>query len=721
MVSGGAVGENENGSLSTLGYSTNTSIPESPSSESVSSSGSVSSTVSSTSASSATSLSSSDLGCTAVISDATRELENRNSAPCQTSGLLPTPCHTSPTNEDNLETTEHQRQQQQHQRHHHHHYHHNRNAAPLTPSPPTSSAVTCQPQQSTDQQHRVKPTAHMNLATLLHRHECLGEQWPSKKVLFTPETIRSGRKLQYCPCRCHHQSALTKSSSLKLNTLVNRQIAQSEATRNESIDNKKACTDGNESALNMSGDVDAPAMCDRGCDRQKAHSFDPFAVGPCPAIKPRQPTPVRFTTNQMHLPTSQSSQNCRRPTGNLPKSWRHGTNRPHGARLKSCLKSLPCASEQITGGSYLSYSDEDATEVLCYLSDDERHRIDDATSATLSATESPGFSSASSYSFSTSSLDAQVEEVCTYYHHWYAPSCTPNQLVFREPERARRGGSLDPSASIQRLPGMLRQKRSSQPSSHRSFHRKRSLELHSLQSNPSHCPCIQQHPCVCCTLDGHGHVHPFKALGAVGLHQSLEGNRQIRSNRHTKIRQLVSMNSAPPEIPICTRLHHVHENGDADAGGNKNSTKHSSSHESKTHRSQLQPYSHQRNHQRHHHHHRHHRHPHHKRQTTVSNVTGRPLSSVGTKPPVAKRKSNELRELAASESGMHVTENLPRMNSSKAEGNLSMENSPAATTATARCGSAAEVLLRPRNLQLDGHPCEQTNRSGSSLQSVGDC
>ncbi|TPP42935.1 Tyrosine protein phosphatase non receptor type [Fasciola gigantica] len=714
MTSDTTLDENQNGSLSTLGYSTNTTIPASPSSESVSSSSSMSSTVYSSSASSATSFSSSDLGCTALISDPIREIEDGGSAQCETTGLSPTPCHSSPHNMDNpdaklclpLRQTE---QQQQHQRHHHHHHHHHRNChpAPPTGSPPACSVVTHQQQQQQQpqvgQQHRTKPIANVNLTTLFHRHECLGEKWTSRKVLFVPGTIRSSRRLPYCPCKCHQQPVLTKSNSLRLNSATNKQMTQTVLTKGAEADNTNASReDGGKYAKNMtSNDVNATNVCDRGCcDPEKAYTLNSFAGKSYPLIKPRQPTPVRFRTNQMHLSTSQSSQNCRRPSGHLLKAWRHGTSSPHNKQLKSCLKSLPYSSERSTGTSCLSYSDEDVTEALYYVSDDERHRTDDATSATLSATESPCFSSASSYSFSTSSLDAKTEELCPYYHHWYAPSCTPTPLVFHEPERARRGGSLDPSASVQRLPGWVRQKRTSQPSSHRSSHRKRSLELHSLQSNPPHCPFVQQYPCVCYTSNSHGHIHSVKSLSKVGLHQSLEENRQNRSKRRMKAHQVVSLNSTPPGVPIGIRSHHVHGNENADIEGNKNSTNNIDTQESQIHRAQLLTYSHQRRRQ-----HRHHHHPHHRHHTVVPNeVTGRVHSSTGTKPPVAKRKSNELRELTTSESGTRANENLSRLNSTGTAGSSCTGNSTVVTITNARCGSAAEVslkLLRPKDLQLN--------------------
>uniref|UniRef100_A0A183A092 Pecanex-like protein n=1 Tax=Echinostoma caproni TaxID=27848 RepID=A0A183A092_9TREM len=309
-------------------------------------------------------------------------------------------------------------------------------------------------------------------------------------------------------------------------------------------------TDGTDvGSQNVIGNVGA--ICEFGCGRQKACSVDPCTRSTRPALKFRQQTPVGFRSTQMA--TSRSTQNCRRPTGQLPKLWR-GTNSMHNKRLKSCLKSLPWSAEHSAGVSCLSYSDEDATEVLCYLSDDERHRADDATSATLSAAESPCFSSASSYSFSTSSLDAQTEELCPYYHHhhhhWFAPSCTPLSCMFHEPERARRGGSLDPSTSIQRLPNVIRSKRASQPSSYHSSHRKRSSELHSLQSNQSVCPCVHQHPCVCYTFDAHRHVHGMKPSGNTELHHSLEEGRQNRLNRRIKSRQSAPTDSIQPGIPV---------------------------------------------------------------------------------------------------------------------------------------------------------------------------
>ncbi|CAH8631802.1 unnamed protein product [Dicrocoelium dendriticum] len=198
-------------------------------------------------------------------------------------------------------------------------------------------------------------------------------------------------------------------------------------------------------------------------------------------------------------------------------------------RAKTCLRNSPMFSKQ---EKCVFYSDEEDPQEICCYSDLNLHNNDGSTSATLSPVESPCLSSASSYSYSLSSLDIKTEEPPLWYSRYRRHRRSNNQphqcklhrhhhhfMIERvntggpcRKERIKRGGSLDPSLSSPMKPhfNVLRKKRSSQPATnYRILCHKGGLEVSS-RTSPSvtlahrhaccldnsdsssnrHCPCV---------------------------------------------------------------------------------------------------------------------------------------------------------------------------------------------------------------------------------------
>ncbi|KAA3677517.1 uncharacterized protein DEA37_0014181 [Paragonimus westermani] len=197
--------------------------------------------------------------------------------------------------------------------------------------------------------------------------------------------------------------------------------------------------------------------------KYKALSFDPFsdiALVRTKKTASRRNTPVRFEQPDSRVANYRTFETCRkakRPHMYLPTVCSH--------KPKSCLKNSSVISE-LDVCDFRS-EDDDATENIRCLSDFEHDCLEDNTSATLSPTGSPRLSATSSYSYSTSSLDAQTEELhprLFQYHprcgYWCMPALDPSTAHCLE--RMKRGGSLDPTFSKSRTPN-TRSKRISQP------------------------------------------------------------------------------------------------------------------------------------------------------------------------------------------------------------------------------------------------------------------
>ncbi|TGZ61627.1 hypothetical protein CRM22_007899 [Opisthorchis felineus] len=269
------------------------------------------------------------------------------------------------------------------------------------------------------------------------------------------------REHHQCGCSCHGKSppkTLIKSNSLRMNS------PKTNSSRTDLI----------------------LSPCERVFARQKARSFDPFSSTSLARASNRYRAPVQLVP---YLSTSQTIRTCRKPAKGLQaylRGWRLRRSKSRGVLAKSAV-----TSEQ---GARLSYSDDDATEIdVCCLSDSEGNFHGSHTSATLSPAESPLLSSASSYSFSTSSLDVAAEEFYALHnhhphlrplpfrrshHHMHSPWCVNsyNRVKTHRPERNRRGGSLDPSVSSANLAGSLPKRASPVSLMVRGSHRKGNSE-----------------------------------------------------------------------------------------------------------------------------------------------------------------------------------------------------------------------------------------------------
>ncbi|KER21928.1 hypothetical protein T265_09860 [Opisthorchis viverrini] len=269
------------------------------------------------------------------------------------------------------------------------------------------------------------------------------------------------REHHQCGCSCHGKSppkTLIKSNSLRMNSPK---------------------TNSSRTDLMLS-------PCERVFARQKARSFDPFSSTSLARASNRYRTPVQLVP---YLSTSQTIRTCRKSAKGLQaylRGWRLRRSKSRGVLAKSAV-----TSEQ---GARLSYSDDDATEMdVCCLSDSEGNYHGNHTSATLSPAESPLLSSASSYSFSTSSLDVAAEEFYALHNHhphlrplplrrshhrMHSPWCVNsyNKVQTHRPERNRRGVSLDPSVSSANIVGSLPKRASPVSLMVRGSHRKGNSE-----------------------------------------------------------------------------------------------------------------------------------------------------------------------------------------------------------------------------------------------------
>ncbi|KAF5402310.1 hypothetical protein PHET_04241 [Paragonimus heterotremus] len=401
-----------------------------------------------------------------------------------------------------------------------------------------------------------------------------------------PSTSWSRNKTRQCTSVCHRTvtpRTLIKSSSLRINSPKNSSPLASHA---------------------------GPPEC--ALSKHKALSFDPFsdtALVRTKTTASRRNTPVRFEQPDPLVANCRTFQTCRkakRPHVYLPNVCSH--------KPKSCLKKSSVISE-LDACDFRS-EDDDAIENIRCLSDFENDCLEDNTSATLSPTGSPRLSAASSYSYSTSSLDAQTEELCprlSQYHarcgYWCMRALDPSAAHCLE--RMKRGGSLDPTFSKPRSPNTMSKRISQPPPPYRSCHHKGYSEKTTRGSPTSvfhrnhsyhngRCDVFEH----CSTAVGphhrrHLHVCPFDYKGPT----ECTGER----NKMTKF----------------TRQYH----------GRRKHDKSDTSQPSVNSRANANRHTDQRCHHQHHHHHF----------QQAPNKEGSQQAS--SKPPVARRKSNELSEL----------------------------------------------------------------------------
>ncbi|KAF6768250.1 hypothetical protein AHF37_07935 [Paragonimus kellicotti] len=404
-----------------------------------------------------------------------------------------------------------------------------------------------------------------------------------------PSSSWSRNKTRQCTGVCHQiatPKTLIKSSSLRINSPENGSSLTSHA---------------------------GPPGC--ALSKRKALSFDPFsdtALVKTKTTAGRRNTPVRFEQPDSLVTNCRTFQTCRnakRPQMYFPNVSSH--------KPKSCLKKSSVISE-LDACDFPS-EDDDATENVRCLSDFEHDCLEDNTSATLSPTGSHRLSAASSYSYSTSSLDAQTDELCprlSQYHarcgHWCTQALDPSAAHCLE--RMKRGGSLDPTFSKPRSPNTRSKHISQPPPPYRSCHHKGYSERttqgsttsvfqgkHSYQND--HCNAFER--CSTSARPHHGrHLH-FCPLDHKGQTECT-----AEQNRMTKF----------------ARQYH----------GRKKHDKSDTSQPSVNSRTNANRHIDQRCHRQHHHHHSQH---------APNKEESQPASS---KPPMARRKSSELSELFTS-------------------------------------------------------------------------
>ncbi|KAF7256499.1 hypothetical protein EG68_06637 [Paragonimus skrjabini miyazakii] len=401
-----------------------------------------------------------------------------------------------------------------------------------------------------------------------------------------PSSSWSRNKTRQCTGVCHQTATprtLIKSSSLRINSPKNGSPLASHA---------------------------GPPEC--ALSKRKALSFDPFSDTALVRTKTtanRRNTPVRFEQPDSLVANCRTFQTCRkakRPHMYLPNVC--------SLKPKSCLKKSSVISE-LDACEFRS-EDDDATENVRCLSDFEHDCLEDNTSATLSPTGSPRLSAASSYSYSTSSLDAQTEELCprlSQYHarcgYWCMRALDPSAAHCLE--RMKRGGSLDPTFSKPRSPNTRSKRISQPPPPYRNCHHKGYSERkthgsptsvfhrkHSYQND--RCDVFEH--CSTALRPHHGrHLH-FCPLDYKGPTECT-GER----NRITKF----------------TRQYY----------GRRKHDKSDPSHPSVNSRANASRHTDQCCHRQHHHHH-----------SQQAPNKGEPQQA-SSKPPVVRRKSNELSEL----------------------------------------------------------------------------
>ncbi|CAH8631892.1 unnamed protein product [Heterobilharzia americana] len=245
-------------------------------------------------------------------------------------------------------------------------------------------------------------------------------------IPLTVITPRYRRRIKYCNCNCH-----TSVDHLKI---IKGNSSRAQTTNNLSL-----------------MDVSNPTVHRR--IKQKARSFEPFSK-----IMKAKPSEHHYTSvcfedvNKGVIPSESASSNIQE------------YQRKH---LKSSNRKLHhiITSHTPIDINHLNH------QSCCFCEKIDHNSHDDvSTSVTTSPTDSPCLSSASSYSFSTSSLDVQPTYNCP--HHLHIPSYT-SVVIAHKNERNHRGGSLEPTKAIKRsVSRKSKSKHFSKPSKRQSSVRK---------------------------------------------------------------------------------------------------------------------------------------------------------------------------------------------------------------------------------------------------------
>ncbi|CAH8565038.1 unnamed protein product [Schistosoma turkestanicum] len=218
-------------------------------------------------------------------------------------------------------------------------------------------------------------------------------------TVITPSFRKSTK---YCHCSCHKSSGHLK-------------ITKSNSSRTETND------------LSLM-DTSNPSGYRR--IKQKARSFEPFSKIIDAKPSEHHCTSVCFEdVNKCVVPSESASSNIQE-------------------YQRKYIKSLNRKSHHIIGSNIpISINRKNHPSCCQCVQMDYHSHNDVSNSVTTSPTDSPFLSSASSYSFSTSSLDVQPVIDCPY--HFHIPSCT-SVVIAHKSGRNHRSGSLEPSSIIHR-------------------------------------------------------------------------------------------------------------------------------------------------------------------------------------------------------------------------------------------------------------------------------
>ncbi|CAH8669343.1 unnamed protein product [Schistosoma bovis] len=222
------------------------------------------------------------------------------------------------------------------------------------------------------------------------------------QMFSTVITPRFKKRIKYCNCSCHKSV-----EHLKIN--------KPNSSRTETND------------LSLI-DVSNPSGYRR--IKQKAHSFEPFSK-----ITNAKPSEHHYTSvcfedvSKGVVPSESASSNIQE------------YQRKH-------IKSSNRKSHHIIASNIPVSVNRSNYPPCCYCEQMDYHSHNDVSdSMNTSPTDSPCLSSASSYSFSTSSLDVQPVFDCP--HHFHIPSYT-SVVIGHKSGRNHRSGSLEPSSIIHR-------------------------------------------------------------------------------------------------------------------------------------------------------------------------------------------------------------------------------------------------------------------------------
>ncbi|CAH8873125.1 unnamed protein product [Trichobilharzia szidati] len=241
---------------------------------------------------------------------------------------------------------------------------------------------------------------HLENGVKLNKNHRTEGRYDIPLTIITP---RFKKRIKYCNCGCH--------ASVDHFKIIKGSSSRAENTNNLSL-----------------MDVSNPTGHRR--IKQKARSFEPFSK--IIKVKPSEHhyTSVCFEdVNKGVVPSESASSNIQEYQRKHFKS----SNR----KLHHIITShIPININRLNH------------QPCCHCEKIDRHSHDDvSTSVTTSPTDSPCLSSASSYSFSTSSLDVQPAFNCP--HHLHIPSYT-SVVIAHKSERNHRGGSLEPNNAIHR-------------------------------------------------------------------------------------------------------------------------------------------------------------------------------------------------------------------------------------------------------------------------------